>query len=325
MRQSTIDRILERVTWNLPFIRGSWFFVDPTSGSATANGRTPSTAVASIATAYAKCTSGRGDGIAVISAGTTTAGCTSYLSESLDWTKWGITVVGIAAPTRMAQRARISNLSTATALAYLIDVQGGNTAFHNLHIANFGAGAAAVGGVKVTGDRNYFKNCHIIGGGGHTATNNDYDVTLSTDETTFEDCTFGSDTFDRGDKTNANVIFAGGGLSARDEFIRCNFISYHSTGTTAGAVKFGGSGDAICRNIRFRDCIFEVYDEAAAAAEAECFIGTMPNNGVVILKGDNTRLGYTDWAAAANARVYTEGIDAAADGAGGILIASNPS
>lgn len=308
----------------LPYIRGNWYFVTPglnTAGIVTA-GTDPRQPLQSINDAYTKCKTGNGDGICMISYGTTSAGCTSYLTASLDWSKWGITVVGISAPTMMAQRSRISNDSDNTDLAYLIDMQGSNNAFYNLHIANFGSDAAAVGGIKVTGERNYFGNCHIIGGGGHTGTDDDYDMHLAGNENTFERCVFGSDTHDKGDKTNCNVLFASGGLCARDRFIDCEFLSYHSAGTTAGALRSGNAA-SIARPIIFKNCDFIAYDDAAVLSEASVLIGTVPTNGYFMFR-DCVRHGYTDWCAvAATASVYTN--SPAGDEAGGAFVAANPS
>ena len=97
----------------LPVIRGKWFIVDPYKLT-VADGGIPGS-FASIEDAYAACTSGYGDGILVLAGGTGTASQTSsYLKQPLAWSKHGITVVGVGAPTRMAQRARISNTEVAT-------------------------------------------------------------------------------------------------------------------------------------------------------------------------------------------------------------------
>lgn len=95
-------------------IRGRVYYVDPTSGLDTNNGFSPSTAFASLQKAYEACVSGRGDTIIVFSAGTTTAGTTSYLSHPLNWTKSGITVIGLASNCGRESRARISNVKRTT-------------------------------------------------------------------------------------------------------------------------------------------------------------------------------------------------------------------
>jgi hypothetical protein len=101
----------------LPTIRGSWFAVDPYGAT---DGREPKeygyeAVYSTLLDAYNACTSGRGDGIAVLSGGTGTAShTTSYLSAPLAWTKHGITVFGVSAPTRVFGRARVASVTRTT-------------------------------------------------------------------------------------------------------------------------------------------------------------------------------------------------------------------
>ncbi len=92
----------------LPAIRGEWHFVDPNAVNRTSG------AFSNLYDAYAACVDERGDGIALISSGDSTAETTSYMTYPLDWTKEGITMVGICAPTRMFQRARIASKDITT-------------------------------------------------------------------------------------------------------------------------------------------------------------------------------------------------------------------
>lgn len=101
----------------LPVIRGAWFAVDPYGAT---DGVDPKeygyqAVYTTLKDAYDACTSGKGDGIAILSGGTGTASqTTSYLSSVLTWSKHGITVIGVGAPTSFAQRARISNKQITT-------------------------------------------------------------------------------------------------------------------------------------------------------------------------------------------------------------------
>lgn len=280
----------------LPYIRGKWHFVVPGLGSDLSGrtGRTPELSLATMTNAYTKTISGNGDGICIISYGITTADTTTYLTEPLDWTKWGITVFGICAPTRFAQRARISNASASTDLAYLIDVQGSNNSFCNTSIHNFGSNALAVGGMKMSGDRNFLGNVSLIGGGGRTGLVGDYDLSLSGGENTFVDDMFGSDTSDGGNVVSGNILFPSGGQAARNRFYNCETNKYRTAGTTAGAIKSGG-GDSIVRDQIFDNCHFGVYRDGAVAAEVGVVVGTAPNNGFFIFRGNCSRKGYVDW------------------------------
>lgn len=92
----------------LPAIRGKWHFVDPNAVNRTSG------AFSNLYDAYAACVDERGDGIALVSSGDSTAETTSYMTYPLDWTKEGITMVGICAATRMYQRARIASKAVAS-------------------------------------------------------------------------------------------------------------------------------------------------------------------------------------------------------------------
>lgn len=318
----------------LPPIIGTYYHVCPGSssilgydgsqivGSAGNDGLTPQTPLDSIATAYAKCVSGRGDGIVLWSYGTTTAATSSYLTAALTWSKWGITVVGVCAPTRFAQRSRVANASTSTALANLITVSGSNNAFYN--VSFFNGGTTGAGGVSVTGDRNYFGNVSFAGGMGmSTPTVDDYSLLISGgDENTFERCVIGTDTFDKTDIAGAELHVGSGAM--RNRFYDCEFMTYRSAATAGpGLIKLLGSGDCITRDMLFDNCTFIRYDEGASTeVTAAVVIGTMPNNGLIIMK-DCLRVRVTDWAAAANARVMSG--SATLHEAGGIAIVSNPS
>lgn len=111
---------------SLPLIRGQWFFVDPTGGSNTSDGRTIDTAVANLTYAYDKAADG--DGIALLSYGATSAATTSYLTQSLTWSKNGITVVGVAAPVAMFGRARVANLEVTTGASTVISFTNSGSA-----------------------------------------------------------------------------------------------------------------------------------------------------------------------------------------------------
>lgn len=304
----------------LPLILGDWFFVCPGLGASTNTGLTIAEALDSIETAYDKVSNG--DGICLLSYGTTTAHTTSYLVAAIDWSKSNITVVGIAAPTRYAGRARISQLTAS--LATLITVSGNNNRFYNLHLANFGT--TGTGCLSVTGDRNYFYNLHCIGGGGvTTASVADMDLSLGGDENTFEQCVFGSDTFDKEDLVGFNMEFANQSFSARNRFYDCEFNQYRAAGSTAGAISFNSDGASITRMQLFDHCLFAVYDDGTPAInkEAAVVIGIKPNNGYIVFK-DCMRVGFTDWSGTGlNTSVFTN--SPVGHEAGGAGVIANPS
>ena len=268
---------------------GNVYYVDPTNGTTGASGKSLDTAVDDLAEAYGKCTSGAGDVIYVISQGTTTAGCTTYLTSALTWSKHGITVIGVAAPTQYC-RARIS---TQTDLAKLLSVTGDNNSFYNLHFFQAGDDAADLGCVEVTGNRNYFENCHIAGGGHATpaAETTMYSLKLNgAEEARFVGCTIGTDTIIRA-AANADIMIDGG--CARCEFIDCRIESYSET-AGHGAINTVDAA-AITRNLLFKNCVFDVFAMGGVGSCNYLCIGTAPTNGIIMFV-DCNKLGWTSWA-----------------------------
>ena len=361
----------------LPQIKGKWFFVDPANSTATVGGEADSP-VASIENAYDLCTSGNGDGIVLLSGGTTSAKTTSYLKQPLAWSKHGITVVGVAAPTRMGGRARVANKTVTTTAALtaiantsisraagsfvtdgwevgmqfisnvdaaaititavtalkitctgtltvgahtsitsvntnLMTVSGDNNSFVNVHFGNFGSNVLEVGCVEVTGNRNYFGNCHLIGAGHATpaAATGAYDLKLNAaQETTFESCTFGTDTIIRA-AANGNIIYDG--TCYRTRFYDCDVISYSET-AGHGAVNIidvtAMSGVDI-----FSGCRFINWKPNGYGALTKAVIGSTPTSGHLLFDSCSY-FGYT--AVGATSAVYVANSAVVASGAGGI-------
>ena len=314
--------------YGLPMIRGQWFFVNPDTtadgsqnvywGSSGNDGASTISPFASIKSAYDACVSGRGDGICLLGGGTSTAENTSYLTASLTWTKSAITTMGVCAPTRFSQRARIS--TAAANLANLITVSGDNNAFYNVSLYN--GGTTGAGGMMVSGKRNYFGNVHFMGGMGMTTpTITDYSLYISGgEENTFEKCVVGSDTFDKTDIAGAELLLGGGAL--RNRFYDTEFVSFRSAGTTAGLIKLVGSGDCITRTHLFKDCFFQMYRDGAVPSEVGVVIGTMPNNGMIVFQ-NCVRHGFTDWCTTATNRIFSA--SATLHESGGLAQAANPS
>lgn len=308
----------EYLRQQLPYIPGDWHFVDPQNGSDVGrNGHTPESAFDGVEAAYAVCKTDNADGICLLAQGDSTADTTSYLTAAISWAKNNITMVGIAAPTRYGCRARISQ-DTAS-LATLITMSGYNNRILNVHLANFGT--TGTGCLSVTGERNYFWNVHAVGGGGVTSASiADMDLSLSGNENTFVDCTFGSDTFDKEDLAGFSMTFPAGALAARNRFYNCEFNQKRAAGTTAGAIKLGDSA-SLARLNTFDNCLFTVYRDAGLTAEVAVVIGTKSTNGYILFK-DCVRMGFVDWAGTAHL-IYTNTV--VAHEAGGAAVAVNPS
>lgn len=319
----------------LPYVSGKRFWVEPNMvgddnmnpypGSPNNDGSLKKP-FSHIVQGYDALKSGRGDGLMLLSNGTTTTHTTSYLTAPLTWAKFNTTVFGVCAPVRQFHRARVANTAALTDAAYLLSVTGDNNRFINFCIWN--GGATAVGNVKNIGHRNFWYNMHIAGSGvGATISDCDIDLTTGRDGL-LRLCTFGADTYDRGDVASANVLFSAvtsGTSVERIKFERCDFISKRSAGTTAGAIKIVAS-NSITRDIECEDCGFHVYRDGAIAAELGVVIGVAPNNGFIVFTGTSRRKGYVDWKdvdSAFGARVVS--CVAQANEAGGAGLLSNAS
>jgi hypothetical protein len=152
----------------LPFISGQWFFVDARYGSDYADGSTPDHALKTLKAAYDLCTTGDGDGICLISR--TISGITYAfdVTASIAWTKYGITIYGLCAPTFYNQRCKIQNLSTSVTLTELINFTTYNTTVYNCSFNNIPTTAGAqMAAVKLTSNyRSAFINCDFKGQAG---------------------------------------------------------------------------------------------------------------------------------------------------------------
>jgi hypothetical protein len=199
-------------------------------------------------------------------------------------------------------------------------LSGANNIFSNIEIWNGGSIAGAIGGMKVTGLRNFLYNCHITGGAGCTPTANERSLELGigAQDNNFVNCVFGTDTVDRGNNANCEILLAGDLTTERNEFINCKTIAQAEGGTAHGAIK-SASAIALGRHMIFRDCDFMCYKSNLGSDQASVFIGTGLNTAKLFIVGQSFAEGYAAWDAnAANNCVFATQPAAAASAGGGI-------
>jgi hypothetical protein len=318
--KSSIEEL--RIRSSLPWIAGKWFFVDAKNGSATAGGKDLDHPVLTLKQAYDKCTTGAGDGIAVISRSISGTAYGTAETDEILWTKYGITVVGIAAPNVYAGRARITHITTGNAdsLVYLMYLTGQNNTFININFSNTPdndgtpvSATAQVSAVKIGGARNAFVGCMFYC---YPQTANAYkcdvELTTSSDETRFIDCYFGQSAYDAGNNAASWIYLSG--AAAQHFYKGCTFLQQVSSGTAFGG--YETSGATVLNGVDiFEDCIFSVW-RANTHADicASWFIGTLPNTGAIIMK-DCLLQGFTEGdATAGNDLIWTNQPAAAATG-----------
>ena len=232
----------------LPFIRGTWYFVDPTSGGNGRAGKSIADAVADLPTAYARASDG--DGIALLSYGATSAATTSYLTKTLAWAKNGITVVGVAAPVGMFGRARVANKTITTGALTTISF----TADHTISDSAGGflaAGFAAGQTISVSANSGTNSGAFTI----ETVTATTITTTAASTHVSTEDAaTAGSTTIV---SYNADLLLLSGANN--------RFINVHFWNGGANALEVGGLNITGVRNY-FQNC--HIVGGAGAATAA---------------------------------------------------------
>jgi len=263
----------------IPYSRNSkYYFVDPANGNDNNDGLAPDKALAGIEAAEAKCVANQHDCVLYIAGSSG-----NNLAAALTWDKNYTHLIGICAPTRVAQRARIFQTSTLTGASPLLTISATGCIFKNIYIFQGVDDATSLINVSVTGGRNYFENVHFAGGG-HATQAIDGGASLKLDgaeENTFVNCTIGVDTIDAATgmmgilfdgEAHRNIferctirMRAGNGgagfveivdLTGIDRdtlFIECIFLNNSGTDMTSGFVIPAGMGSP--RKIIMKDCV----------------------------------------------------------------------
>lgn len=228
----------------------------PTANDAN-DGTDPMYPLATLEEAYDRCTAGQHDTVVYVSG---TAGIT--LDAKLTWAKSYTHLIGVAAPVRTAQRARIFAASDMDD-SELIEISGTGCIFKDLYIFNGAAEATALGDVLVSGGRCYFENVHFAGPGHATnAIDGAYALGLSggDGEHLFKNCTFGLTTI--GSPEGVRAVALLGGHTPRVVFEDCMFAMHATAGT---AMMVEGGADCIIEYMMFKNCMF--FNEGTAAMD----------------------------------------------------------
>lgn len=243
---------------------GKVFYVNYATGADTNDGRSPSSAFKTLATAYAAMTSGANDVCVIIGSGNTTN--TVRVDAAFTWAKDACHLVGVCAPSFFSPRARIAPTGSTTAFTPFFTISGNGCHFANLQFWHgFDTGAAAQINLVVSGSRNVFYRVHVAGLGDtdSAADADSRDLKLGgsgAGENVFEDCVIGIDTIARG-AANAHVEFTGGAV--RNIFLRCVFASQASAGTPLSVI--GSAASCIDRFNYFIDCIWTNFGTTRTA------------------------------------------------------------
>jgi hypothetical protein len=287
-----------------PFFTGNWYFCDAVNGS-DGNPGSANFPVQTLSQAYSLTTSGHNDVVVIVSDGTTAS--TQRISSTLTWAKNATHLIGMAPPVRIASRARIAPLTTATTnINPLVSVTGNDCMFANFSFFQ-GIGQASTDEklIDITGQRNYF-GLIDFGGMGHTngATRaGSYIIGLGDGcgENTFDTCTVGLETVQRSG-ANSSVLVKGPSTQ-RNNFYNCQFMMAAS----ATSPLFLDLSAANCLNgssMTFRNCIFQNLTGISAASNP-AVVATLNAtvNGVLVI--DQCTTNATKWASATSQMIIS--------------------
>lgn len=313
--------VLPALPPHLAFTQGNLYFVKPYSGNDSSHGKDPDHALKTLAKAQSLMTADQNDICFLMSESNTAAYTTDYQSTVLTWAKDGCHLIGVGGGSMIGSRARISNLSSATAIVNgLVIVSADNCFISNVQVFQGQGGTNPTGAsiaLSVTGSRNRFENCQISGIG-HSELDDagSRSLKVSGSENHFKDCYIGLDTVVRG-TAQAEVEIADS--TARTVFENCFFSTYTSADGFL-MVKYSAPD----RFVLFKNCIFNaVQNITSATAPAAVLSAATSVNGQIILHASSA-YGFDNITAADDAKVLISGFAATGvDGAlaGGVDIA----
>jgi len=279
-RFNAAQQVLNAFGGQFPATQGRIIFCRPGTGSDGRDGSTPQKAVKTLVEALSLATANQNDIVALMAESNTAGSTTDYQSTQLDWNKDGVHLIGINCGPMIGQRSRISNLSTAAALAPLFTLSANNCLIANIE---FFQGTPASGTTSrcmdVTGQRNVIRNCQISGMGDLTAVADvagSRSLKLSGSENLFDHCFIGLDTAIRATMTAEVEINAG----ARNIFERCHFETYTSLST----FKMITIATGCDRFVKFVDCDFVAVQNITGAVAPTGLIGITTMNGQTLLR-----------------------------------------
>ena len=306
------------VIHGIPFTHKSkFYFVDARHGSDSNSGLTPYHALATIIAAEAKMVANQHDTCFILGTGTAIT-----MSAALTWDKSYTHLIGLCAPTMVAQRARIAHETVATGdLSPLFNVTATGCIFKNFYCFHGIASATNLINWQLTGGRNYFENVHFAGGGHVTqAVNGGASLALAAaEENTFVNCTIGIDTITAATGM-AGLLLDGGAV--RNIFRGCHFTMRASN---AGAIFVElVDAQAIDRYVIFDNCIFINMSATTMSQAFAIPAGMGVPRGPMFMK-DCWGYGFTDWDASDRGVLYIAGAKPTAGGTTGLFQASTVS
>lgn len=308
----------------VPFT-GNFWWVNPATGVDGNTGKTPGRAFATLYRAHQMAVDGNNDVIVLVGNGLATGTARLSLANAqaidstatvgtLKWTKNATHLIGVCAPTGVAQRSRIApptgTYTQATfASGNFVTVSGSGCYFSNISIYNgFSTGGTNQICWTDTGNRNCYVNVNFQGMADAASAQDTGSRSLKigaagSGEHTFIRCTIGEDTIAR-TVANASLEFAGG--TPRNRFIECLFPFFTSN---AGVLGILGTGAACMdRWQSFERCVFVNNIKSTSTQMTVLASLTNASPGGLMMVKDCTVIGATKWGDTnALANTYVDG------------------
>lgn len=302
---------------------GSIFWLNPSHGNASDGngdadvGASFDAPMATLDGAFALCTANKNDIIIYV------PGSTSLnLTAQLVWNKNYTHLIGLGAPSRMGQRARIFQGSAATGLSPLINITASFCHFENLLIFQGVGDATSLINVQVTGRGNYFYNIQFAGGGNATmAIDNCASLMVNGgEENTFHSCRMGVTTIPLA--TGGNVLRFDGNAK-ENYFINCVVAAL--IGNLGARLVELVDATAMDQINWFLNCKFvsNSVNQATTMASAWEIPALSGTTMIAYMDKDCGGRGFTDWDDDNRGLLYLEAGTISAGGNAGIAQVSN--
>ncbi len=296
--------------------QGNSYFVDPTNGNDSFDGKSPGKAKATLPAGYALLTANQND-VLYYMAGSSSISLTAQLA----WAKNYTHLVGIAAPSMVAQRARIFQNSATTGMDPLINITATGCSFRNFYAFQGVNDATSLTNIQVTGGRNYFENVHIAGIGNDTmdAANASSLKLNGAEECLFRHCSIGLDTIARGSAANSEILVDG--AATRNTFEDCLIYAYIEHATNHPLVKLNDTTSAD-RWLMFVRCLFNHFSVNRSVTPTTVFSIPASHQTCSIILQDCLAVSgtssATDWDSNDRGIIWNNTPAAAAGAAGGL-------
>jgi hypothetical protein len=244
---------------NVPRSKNSKIFVvDAVNGSDTNTGTSWEHPLATVAAAYALCTTLHNDVVLLVGNGTS-----NTATAAITWAKDYTHLIGLSSPVPDEQRSRIKN-TAALATTPFITWSANGCVVRNVSFWHESTNAAALVNFYLSGGRNAFENCQFAGAVGTNNASGARSLLIygaSASGNYFKNCTIGNDTVQIVSGVHTLEFDAG---PSHTQFDDCLFV--HSAGATTNCHVFAAAAADMGRRTIFRRCLF-INETSVAQAE----------------------------------------------------------